>query len=115
MNEADEDEELQRALLLSRQEAEERAPSDDATERDEAADVQVLCGYGSKFRCYAAAAASRSDLDATGKVLLPESCLTSLVKHLGELPATILLRLSLPAGPNQPLTRCFVGVAGATR
>jgi hypothetical protein len=102
------DEDLQTALRLSREEMLNQPAPLTTPQQDQLPAVQVLGGFKARFRCYAAAAAGRRDLDATGKVLLSQSCLAALVSTLGGMPATLLLRLS-HGGKS-----LFVGVAEFT-
>ncbi|KAL1507072.1 hypothetical protein AB1Y20_007933 [Prymnesium parvum] len=64
-----------------------------AAARGEAdAAIVVLAAFQQRFSCHEAA---EDSLDPSGgKVLLPHSCLTILAMALGELPATLLLRLT---------------------
>ena len=64
-----------------------------------------LGGFKARFRCYAASAVGRKDLDGTGKVLLPQACLAALLSSLGGMPPTLLLRLS------HGTSKLYVGVA----
>ena len=104
----DEDALLQQALLESAREAEvaaAAAPPPPVGRLTQG--VEILGAFGAKFRCYAAAAVGRGDLDATGKVLLPKSALLEITAFCaGELPPTLLLQLS--AGSE---SAAFVGVA----
>ena len=99
------DEELQRALELSRAEAPPPPPPQPA-QPAQPADVVVLGQIPSKFRVYAASAAGHNDLDSTGRILLPSSCLAVFSSFLGEMPPTLLLRLVGDEGSH-----CCVGVA----
>jgi hypothetical protein len=101
------DADIQRALELSRQHAQPPPPLPVPEVLDEPV-VKVVSGFKCKFRVYAAAAVGRADLDATGRILLPHSCLTAIASHLGELPATLLLRL---VGSEGAQSTCYVGVA----
>ena len=103
MDDDDADDDLQRALELSREFTQVTQP---ALPETPSAAVAVLGRFPSKFRCYAAAAAGRGDLDNTGRILLPTSCLRLFVSFLGELPPTLLLRLVGGDG-----SECCVGVA----
>ena len=97
------DEELQRALALSRETEQPAAlpPPPAATP----ADTVVLGQIPAKFRIIAAAAAGRTDLEPTGKILLPQSCLSVFCAFLGDMPPTLLLRLVGGDGSG-----CIVGV-----
>lgn len=65
----------------------------DPTRRSE--DVQVLLTFRQRVRLLPAAAAGREHLDGCGKVVVPQSWLGALAFVLGgELPRTLLLRLS---------------------
>jgi len=99
----DEDADLQRALALSRAEAPAAPPPPPPATP---ADVVVLGQIPTKFRVYAAAAAGRSDLESTGRIILPQSCLAVFSQFLGDMPSTLLLRLV--ASNN---SSCVVGVA----
>ena len=99
----DYDEELQRALALSRESAPPPAPPVAPTA---STDVVVLGQIPAKFRVYAASGAGRSELESTGRVLLPQSCLAVFTSFLGEMPGTLLLRLVGGEG-----SACVVGVA----
>lgn len=101
------DADIQRALELSRRHAQPPPPLPVPEVLDEPV-VKVVSGFKCKFRVYAAAAVGRADLDATGRILLPHSCLTAIASHLGELPATLLLRL---VGSEGAQSTCYVGVA----
>ena len=92
----DEDALLQQALLESAREAEAAAAAAPPTPVGRLTQgVEILGAFGAKFRCYAAAAVGRGDLDATGKVLLPKSALLEITAFCaGELPPTLLLQLS---------------------
>ena len=99
------DEELQAALALSREEALARPAAPAEPQPAAPPTVQPLGGFKSKFRCYAASAAGRKELEATGKVILSQACLAALVQQLGGMPPTLLLRLSHGG------SSIFVGVA----
>ena len=101
--EDDFDEELQRALALSRESAPPPAPPPAPTA---SADVLVLGQIPTRFRVYAASLAGRLELECTGRVLLPRSCLAVFTSFLGEMPGTLLLRLVGGEG-----SACVVGVA----
>ena len=107
MDDDDFDADIQRALELSCQDA-HPPPPPPVPEVLEEPVVKVVSGFKCKFRVYAAAAVGRADLDATGRILLPHSCLTAIASHLGELPATLLLRL---VGSEGAQSTCYVGVA----
>ena len=100
----DDDDELQRALELSREQA--QPTSQPTSQPSTSAGVAIVGSFPTQFRCYAAAAAGRGDLDSTGRILLPTSCLRLFVSYLGELPPTLLLRLVGGDG-----AACYVGVA----
>ena len=102
-DDGDFDADLQRALELSRESA---PPPPPPPPQATPADVVVLGQIPAKFRVYAATAAGRPELDVTGKILLPQSCLQVFVQFLGEMPPTLLLRLVGGEG-----SKCIVGVA----
>ena len=74
------DADIQRALELSRQHAQPPPPLPVPEVLDEPV-VKVVSGFKCKFRVYAAAAVGRADLDATGRILLPHSCLTAIASQ----------------------------------
>ena len=92
----EEDEDLQRALQLSREEASQSAgtlPPPMPQPELPATEPHVLGQIPTRFRLFAAAAAGHAHLEATGRILLPQSCLQVFASFLGELPDTLLLRL----------------------
>ena len=104
----DEDADLQRALELSRATAQPSIPVPPLLPSPGLGSINmnVIGSFPVKFRCYAGAAAGRSDLDATGRVLLPTSCLAAFGAFFkGDMPNTMLLCLT--AGPSF----CVVGIA----
>jgi hypothetical protein len=106
--EEEDDDDLERALALSREEAAMDVADGGATAAAAplAADTVVLGQIPAPFMVSAAAAARRTDIEATGKILLPASCLSVFISFLGEMPATLLLRMVGGDGSS-----CIVGVA----
>ena len=84
------------AASLEQPQPEAASPAASAAQQDlwASGNPEVLTGFSTQFRCYAAAAVGRKDIDATGKILLPQSALHVLLAKLPEMPSTLLLRLS---------------------
>ena len=101
----DEDEDLRAAIAASLEQPQPVAAPAPVSAAAQNGQPEVIGSFPTQFRCYAAAAVGRKDLDATGKILLPQCVLHSLLATLEEMPATLLLRLS-HAG-----SAAFVGVA----
>ena len=94
----DDDQDLRAAIAASLEQPQPEAasPAASAAQQDlwASGNPEVLTGFSTRFRCYAAAAVGRKDIDATGKILLPQSALHVLLAKLPEMPSTLLLRLS---------------------
>ena len=102
----DEDADLRAAIAASLEQSQPAvAPAPSSAAVLQTGHPEVIGSFPSRFRCYAAAAVGRKDVDATGKILLPQSALHSLLATLQEMPTTLLLRLSHDG------SACFVGVA----
>lgn len=103
----DEDADLRAAIAASL--AQDQPPAEPQpsalTEAAQKGHPEVVGSFPTKFRCYAAAAAGRKDIDTTGKVLLPQSALHHLVASLDQMPSTLILRLAHGG------SACYVGVA----
>ena len=94
----DDDQDLRAAIAASLEQPQPEAasPAASAAQQDlwASGNPEVLTGFSTRFRCYAAAAVGRKDIDATGKILLPQSALHVLLAKLPEMPSTLLLCLS---------------------
>jgi hypothetical protein len=101
----EDDADLRAAIAASLEQPQPEAASSPASATQLSGNPEVLTGFSTRFRCYAAAAAGRKDIDATGKILLPQSALHALLAKLSEMPSTLLLRLSHEG------SAAYVGVA----
>ena len=75
----DEDADLRAAIAASLAQEQPAAEPPALTEAAQNGNPEVVGSFPTKFRCYAGAAAGRKDIDTTGKVLMPQSALHSLV------------------------------------
>ena len=105
MYDDDEDADLRAAIAASLEQPQPEAAPAPASAAERSGNPEVLTGFSTCFRCYAAAAVGRKDIDATGKILLPQSALHALLAKLPEMPSTLLLRLSHEG------SAAYVGVA----
>ena len=105
MYDDDEDADLRAAIAASLEQPQPEAAPAPASTAQRSSNPEVLTGFSTRFRCYAAAAVGRKDIDATGKILLPQSALHALLAKLPEMPSTLLLRLSHEG------SAAYVGVA----
>ena len=105
MQDDDDDDNLRAAIAASLEQPQPEPVPAPPSAAQQSGNPEVLAGFSTRFRCYAAAAVGRKDIDATGKILLPQSALHMLLDKLPEMPSTLLLRLSHEG------SAAYVGVA----